>query len=125
EYATGANTWALNAADGCTSLPANAVALSGGIAANTSASAVTLNGGNGTLTLAKPSPVATGIVDVAVNLGSTGTPADVSCNAASPATTAANMPWLQFAWCAGKLDPNARVRFGSPKAPYIYLRERY
>jgi hypothetical protein len=24
-----------------------------------------------------------------------------------------------------KRDPNARVKFGSPKAPYIYLRERY
>jgi hypothetical protein len=35
------------------------------------------------------------------------------------------MPWLQFAWCNTKLDPNARVKFGAAKAPYIYLRERY
>jgi len=124
EYFNG-TTWALNAADSCTSLLASAFALSGGIAANTSAAAVALSGGSGTLTLAKPSPVATGSVDVAANLGVTGTPADVSCNASNPPTTAANMAWLQFPWCAGKLDPNARVRFGSPKAPYIYLRERY
>ena len=77
------------------------------------------------MTLAKPSPAATGIVDLALNLGVTGTANDLSCNANSPATTAANLPWLQFAWCSGKLDPNARVKFGSPKAPYIYLRERY
>lgn len=124
EYFNG-TTWALNAADSCTSLLASAFALSGGIAANTSAAAVALSGGSGTLTLAKPSPVATGSVDAAANLGVSGTPADVSCNASNPPTTAANMAWLQFPWCAGKLDPNARVRFGSPKAPYIYLRERY
>lgn len=124
EYFNG-TTWALNAADSCTSLAANAIALSGGISANTSASAVALSGGSGTLILAKPSPVATGSVDVAANLGMTGTTADVSCNTTHPATTAANIPWLQFPWCTGKLDPNARIKFGSPKAPYIYLRERY
>ncbi|MBI5897662.1 MAG: hypothetical protein HZB40_00355 [Rhodocyclales bacterium] len=124
EYYNGAQ-WTANAADSCTSVPAAAVGLSGGMAASTSASAVTLSGGTGTLTLAKPSPSAAGTVDLALNLGATGTTNDVSCNASSPATTAANLPWLQFAWCAGKLDPNARVKFGSPKAPYIYLRERY
>jgi hypothetical protein len=42
------------------------------------------------------------------------------------------MPWLQGFWsstCNGTpawaQDPNARIRAGSPKAPYIYLRERY
>jgi hypothetical protein len=125
EYLNG-TAWTLNAADNCTSLAANAFGLSGGIAANTSASAVPpLTGGKGTLTLAKPSPVAVGSVDVAANLGATGVTADVSCNASHPATTAANMPWLQFAWCNTKLDPNARVKFGAAKAPYIYLRERY
>lgn len=124
EYYNGTH-WAANTADSCTSLPVAAVALSGGIYANTSASSVTLSGGTGTLTLAKPSPSASGIVDLALNLGVTGTANDASCNSSSPATTAANLPWLQFAWCTGKLDPNARVKFGSPKAPYIYLRERY
>lgn len=125
EYYGADSRWLANTADGCTSLPAAAVALSGGISASTSASSVTLSGGSGALTLAKPSPAATGIVDLALNLGVTGTANDLSCNASSPATTAANLPWLQFAWCSGKLDPNARVKFGSPKAPYIYLRERY
>jgi hypothetical protein len=42
------------------------------------------------------------------------------------------MPWLQGFWSsscgaipAWQQDPNARIRLGSPKAPYIYLRERY
>lgn len=121
EYHSGTR-WLANTADSCTSVPAGAIALSGGIAANTSASSVTLASGVGTLTLAKPSPSATGIVDLAVNLGASGS--DQSC-LGTHGGTAANLPWLQFAWCSGKLDPNARVKFGSPKAPYIYLRERY
>ena len=123
------SSWQGNTDDSCTSLAANAFALSGGISANTSASAMALSGGSGTLTLSKPTPVAAGSVDVAVNLGITGTTADVSCNTTHPlTTTAANKPWLQGNWCgvAGYVrDPNARIKFGSPKAPYIYLREQY
>jgi hypothetical protein len=47
-------------------------------------------------------------------------------------STGANLPWLQGHWsdaCGGipawAQDPNARIRLGSPKVPYIYLRERY
>jgi hypothetical protein len=124
EYYNG-TTWTTSTDDACTTPLASAFALSGGIAANTSVSSVTLSGGSGTLKLAAPSP-ATGAVDVAANLGITGTATDASCNAISPlGTIAANLPWLQYPWCSGKLDPNARVKFGSPKAPYIYLRERY
>ena len=125
EYFNG-TTWALNTADNCTGLPpANTIALSGGISGNTSASASApaVIAGSGTLILAKPSPVATGSVDIATNLGAGGT--DTSCNAATPPSTAGNRQWLQYSWCAGKLDPNARAKFGSPRAPYIYLRERY
>lgn len=130
EYFNG-TTWTLNTADSCTSLLASAFALSGGIFANTSASAVALSSGIGTLTLAKPSPVAVGSVDVAANLGAGGS--DQSC-LGSHGGTGANMPWLRGFWApvancnsaaAWEQDPNARVRFGSPKAPYIYLRERY
>ncbi len=131
EYYGSNSRWITNPDDSCTTLPAAAVALSGGIHDKTSASAVTIIGGVGTLTLAKPSPVATGHVDVALNLGASGTTQDDSCSSSSPpTTTAANLPWLQFdQWCTvaadPKRDPNARVKFGSPKAPYIYLRERY
>lgn len=123
--------WTVNADDSCTSLLASAFFLSGGIAANTSASAVALSAGIGTLTLAKPSPVAAGSVDVAANLGASGS--DQSC-LGSHGGTFANMPWLRGFWApaancnstaAWAQDPNARVKFGSPKAPYIYLRERY
>jgi hypothetical protein len=41
----------------------------------------------------------------------------------------AAQPWLQGRWSgAGTAfteNPVARIKFGSPKAPYIYLRERY
>lgn len=69
--------------------------------------------------------------DIAINLNASGS--DTSCNA-NHGGTAANRPWLQGSWgaparCNGTAawaqDPNARIRLGSPKAPYIYLRERY
>jgi MSHA biogenesis protein MshQ len=74
---------------------------------------------------------AAGSYDIALDLNASGP--DKSCNAAHGGT-AANMPWLQGHWsapanCGGVAawaqDPNARVRLGSPRAPYIYLRERY
>jgi hypothetical protein len=127
EYFNGA-TWTLNTADNCTNLLANAfnpVPLAPFAGTGVAASAVALSSGNGTLTLSKPSPTAAGSIDVAVNLGTSGS--DQSC-LGSHGGAAANMPWLQGNWCgvAGYVrDPNARIKFGSPKAPYIYLRERY
>jgi hypothetical protein len=37
------------------------------------------------------------------------------------------MSYLAGNWCGTAYDkaPAARIHFGSPKAPYIYLRERY
>ena len=72
-----------------------------------------------------------GSFDVALNLSASGS--DTSCNA-SHGGTASNMAWLKAYWSAPancnsaiawSQDPNARVKVGSPKAPYIYLRERY
>ena len=111
-------SWVLNSADGgssytCTTLAAEAFALSGTLAANTSASAVTLSGGSGTLTLARPNPQATGSVFVAANLGAGGS--DQSC-LASHGGTPANLPWLrsQNGNCAATYDrdPSARATFG-------------
>lgn len=72
-----------------------------------------------------------GSYDIAVNLNSSGSV--TSCNTTNPpAIPTANMEWLQGYWSgscgttpAWQQDPNARIRLGSPKAPYIYLRERY
>jgi MSHA biogenesis protein MshQ len=118
-----------NGADSCTSLAASAFFLSGSLAGSTSASAVTLVGGQGTLTLAAPSPVATGSVDVAANLGASGS--DQSC-LATHGGTAANKPWLRArnGNCAATYDrdPSARATFGIYTAETrktIHIRESY
>ena len=82
------------------------------------------------LTFSKATPAKTGSFDIALNLSSSGS--DTSCNA-SHGGTPANLAWLKdygYINCASgaaswSRDPNARVRLGSPKAPFIYLRERY
>lgn len=135
--------WVTNAADSCTTLPNQRNNLAIGnqqgtlTAANYDSSkvpsaALTLSSGLGTIVLAAPNAGTAGSADIALNL--TGTTTDVSCNTTHPATASgASLPWLQSKWggspaCTSTLydrDPNARIKFGSPKAPFIYLRERY
>ncbi|MDO8958444.1 MAG: Ig-like domain-containing protein [Rhodocyclaceae bacterium] len=91
-----------------------------------------LTGGVGFVTFNTAVP---GFHDIAINLNASGN--DTSCNPGLPGLHGgfqANLPWLQGFWsaqtnCNGtppwRQDPNARIRLGSPKAPYIYLRERY
>jgi MSHA biogenesis protein MshQ len=111
-----------NSADSCSSVPSAAVVRASYLdnkgaataAWTSSVSAITIVGGNGTLTLGAPSPTATGSVDVALNLGATTT--DQSCLAAHPASTAAALPWLrsQNGACSAlwDRDPSARASFG-------------
>ena len=118
----GGNAWVPNSADSCTALPAAAVVRSGTLdnkgaataAWSTSAAAISVVGGSGTLTLSAPSPTATGSVFLALNLGATAT--DQSCLAAHPASTGAALPWLrsQQGSCAATWDrdPAARASFG-------------
>ena len=121
----GGNAWVMNSADSCSVLPAGAVALGNyldyrGVATSawsTSASAVTISGGQGTLTLSAPSPqspVPTGSVDVALNLGSL--TLDQSCLGAHPPSLGAGLAWLrsQNGSCASGwlTDPSARATFG-------------
>ncbi|MBI5107534.1 MAG: hypothetical protein HZA62_02190 [Rhodocyclales bacterium] len=134
--------WTQNSVDSCTTIPQNAVKASAGISANVcflsnpppaspvnasclagGSPVLNLSNGTGTYVLFDKTPAQVGFADLAANLGSGAT--DTSCNAANPASAAGNLSWLQFPWCSGKLDPNARVKFGASKAPYIYLRERY
>lgn len=121
EYWSGA-AWVPNAADSCTAVPAAAVARSGYLdhrgaptaAWTTTASAVAINAGTGVLTLSAPTPLATGSVDIALNLGPGGT--DQSCLSSHPATAGANLPWLRArnGACAATWDrdPAARASFG-------------
>ena len=138
EYWSG-NAWVLNSADSCTVVPAASVALSNyrdktGAAVTaatqwtTTASAITLASGQGTLTLSAPSSGRTGTVDLALNLGSTA--ADQSCLATHPASTAGNLAWLRsrFGNCAATFDrdPSAQATFGvySPETKKtVHVRE--
>lgn len=134
------NSWVLNSLDSCTSLNSNVFNLIGA-KAGTSASAVTISGGNGILTLSMPTAVAapatsTGSVDVAVNLGASGS--DQSC-LATHGGTAAGLPWLRSqngskypdgTACPTTYDrdPSARATFGiyaPEKKKTVHIRELY
>lgn len=137
--------WVTNTIDSCTTIPNQRDNLAIGnqqgtlTAANYGAAkvpvaALPLANGLGTIVLAAPDAGTSGSADIALNLNPAATTIDVSCNTTHPPTiSGANLPWLQGRWggsaaCPSVLydrDPNARIRFGSPKAPYIYLRERY
>lgn len=123
EYWDGSR-WATNTLDSSSPIVAGNIA-TGGLAVS---SLTALNAGLGFITF---NTAAVGSYDIALDLNAAGV--DTSCNAAHGGT-AANKPWLQGYWsapanCGGVAawaqDPNARVRLGSPRAPYIYLRERY
>ena len=136
EYWDG-NRWMTNAADTCTSLadvnvyPSNPKPITLSLpAVNAITQFASGPGGVGFITFDKTS--AAGSFDIALNLNASSN--DTSCNAGHHGGTAASMPWLQGFWAAPsscnnvaawQQDPNARIKFGSPKAPYIYLRERY
>jgi MSHA biogenesis protein MshQ len=123
EYWDG-NRWATNTLDSSSPIVAGNIA-TGGLAVN---SLTALNAGIGFITF---NTAAAGSYDIALNLNAAGL--DTSCNAAHGGT-AANKSWLQGYWsapanCGGVAawaqDPNARIRLGASRAPYIYLRERY
>jgi hypothetical protein len=116
--------WTTNTSDNGSGVSAGNVATGGPAVYGTP----TFSNGVGFITF---NTAAAGSYDVAVNLSASGN--DTSCNTTHPTgTTAANRPWLKGYWsgscgvtAAWAQDPNARVKLGSPKAPYIYLRERY
>lgn len=134
-YSAG-GAWVLNSADNCTAVPTNAFFPSGTgalVPVVQSASPITLAAGQGTLIYNATGNGNVGFFDLAANLNATGN--DTSCIPdPTHGGTGAALPWLQGSWsapasCNGTLawaqDPNARIRVGVPRAPYIYLRERY
>ncbi len=144
EYWNG-TTWQLNTDDRCTTLAASNLAVgnvapaSGSSLNVTSASlalspAATMTGGLTNFRI-NPSVKGAGSVDLVLNLG-TGTDSNTdwcgSWNPGSPVASTGTTPspdlsFLLGNWCGSNADraPAARIRFGSPKAPFIYLRERY
>jgi MSHA biogenesis protein MshQ len=138
QYWTG-KTWALNSADNCTTVPAASVVRAGYLSYQGSATtawtttpgALTILGGNGTVSLSAPTPTgSTGSVDLALNLGSTTT--DASCLSSHPSSTGAGLPWLRSrnGSCASTWDrdPAARASFGvaNPETrKTVHVRELY
>lgn len=139
---TAPSQFVVNDLDICTTIPPASIAISNQTPTgfntnfnntNRPAASTTLAAGVGTIVLTKPTSSARGKADIALNLGATGVTADVSCNTTHPATTAANLPWLQGKWggstgCPSTLydrDPNASVTFGTNKSILLYLREKY
>lgn len=125
EYWNG-NRWITNTVDSWAPFVAGNV-YDGGLGAPSSVTGPT--GGTGVITF---NTAAVGSYDIAVNLNAAGN--DTSCNTTGHGGAAANTPWLQGYWSAKAScnntdpwlqDPNARVKLGSPKAPFIYMRERY
>lgn len=131
-----------NTNDSCTTLTAANVALGNYTktlsAANTGSAHVVIGSafaaGKASLTLTKPSPTATGSVDLAINLGLGAATTDTSCptwNTPVPSTNGADKTYLRGKWCGGDAnydrDPRARVTFGIYKNAneFIYLREVY
>jgi len=138
QYWTG-KAWVLNSLDSnCTAVPVASVALgnyldakgtatsgwSTSVTANGSGKAISISGGNATLTLAKPtsgtSAAAVGSVDIGINLGSA--VSDASClSTPRPSTTGAGLSWLRAQFgstnsCFGVVDylrdPSSRATFG-------------
>ncbi len=141
EYWNG-SSWQLNTEDRCTTLSPNNLAVGNTVSSSglsvTSASlalspSTTMSGGLTSFRIT-PATRAPGSVDVVLNLG-LGVDANVDwCGAwtSGPAagTGTAPAPDLSFMaaqWCGANADraPAARLRFGSPRTPFIYLRERY
>ena len=129
EYWTG-KSWLLNERDSFSKIPATAIAQT--------PSAHAVAGGAGVLprqqvfadltmlagqALLPVQSGTSGWIDIAFNLG-TGTAHDQSCLKSHPATTSADMPWLQS--LSGCIDPSGRATFGifAPESRrIIHMRE--
>lgn len=119
------STWVLNGDDSCTVIPSGAVIFaryisnqgeaSGTPWGSVSASGITAASGRGNISLSAPAAGSTGSIELAVNLGDTGT--DSSCLSAHPAGGKAQQVWLRGPHggaCVGggPFDPSARATIG-------------
>lgn len=117
--------WVLNSDDSCTDIPSSAVIFARyinnlGVASDTpwgtvNATGFTASSGQGNITLSAPAAGSTGSIDLAVNLGDTGT--DSSCLATHPAGGKAQRVWLRgphggTCMGGGPFDPSARATIG-------------
>jgi MSHA biogenesis protein MshQ len=131
--------WVTNTADKCTSIVTANIArgnttLTPSLASTPITQLSAGTGGIGYINFDKTSAV--GSFDVALDLGMGASlapmPAANACEGGSwttglTNTSGANLLHLAGMWCGSVYDkyPVSRVKLSSPKAPYIYLRERY
>ncbi|MEI8163699.1 MAG: DUF6701 domain-containing protein, partial [Betaproteobacteria bacterium] len=128
--------WKTNTDDGCTSITSTMGSLVYGTGGTPLADANfritgtdpnTGSGATGNWMATSSSTLASGAGTVIVNRPCVaGTPCTAATGSVDLTLTAP--AWLQGTWTssgAWNQSPTARLKFGSPKAPYIYLRERY
>lgn len=120
-----------NVDDSCTSLTASNIALnyhSGSLNSTNMGiiSISSISGGLGAININKPNPSASGSVDLLINLGSSGSPANCP-NIPSTGSTSASKSFLSGKWCGSAYDrdPISQATFGIYKTPIIYIRENY
>jgi MSHA biogenesis protein MshQ len=122
-----------NAADACTQLAANQVALTNWRRSlDVCETSVALSGrfvaGRGNLRFSAPGTDNTGSVDLTLQLGAVGTGSGCVAEVATPAV-GASQSWLQGAWTGGAYNQNpaARASFGLYRSSksLIYMREMY
>ena len=140
EYFNG-TTWTLNLADSCTQISANTIQIGSvvqqsgsSLAFGTPPAGISVpvppvpTPGQWTIILT-PTTNGAGSADILLNLG--GAVTTTGCSTLSSpvggAIPASTLEYLAGNWCGLSYDKTstARVKFGSPKAPYIYMRERY
>lgn len=124
--------WQRNSLDSCTVVAASNMALgnyTGGLnTGNLGASHLSMSAisqGLGTIALTKPSPAATGSVDLAINLGTTGTGS--ICPAWIATAAGASLAHLRGQWCGANFDkdPVGSINFGISRNKFIFNRENY
>lgn len=132
QYSNG-TVFVQNSDDSCTMLAASNIAPAGyhgGLnAGNMGASHLSVTpmvAGAARILVGKPDPVARGSVDLVLNLGSVGSPANCSSLSTTGSTSLAQ-PFLSGKWCDNNYDrdPVAHATFGVYKTPVIYRRESY
>lgn len=124
--------WQRNTLDSCTSITASNIAIgnyTGGLSGtNLGASHISVGAisqGLGTITIAKPSPAATGSAELAVNLGTGGTA--TICPSWIALATGAGLAYFQGQWCGSGYvkDPISRITLGVTRNKFIFHRENY
>ncbi len=133
EYFAGSGRWTLNTSDTCTAIPVGSVALGNRSPASlgSSPSAIQARAGSpGIWDIILTKPANAGSLDITLNLANSTAAANACLSAwtnGPSASANAGLGYLASNWCGGTYSklPSARVRFGTPKAPFIYLRERY